>query len=113
MFRILLGPFDNYYGSFSESLYSMFEIGILGFADRTQFQKTQSPVLTMIMFVLLVLIVLIVALVSITCLAVLLKTFLGWRSRIIYQNGYIALLGGSYANVQANEAAQRRYQKAT
>ena len=73
MFRILLGPVDDYYGSFSETLFSMFEIGILGFLDRTHFQRTQSPVLTVTLFVVLIMIVFIVAMVSVSCLIVLLK----------------------------------------
>jgi hypothetical protein len=76
MFRILLGPFDDDFDSFSGTFFSMFVIGILGFVERTHFQTTQSPVLTVFLLVVLILIVFIVALVSVTCLIVLLKPLL-------------------------------------
>ena len=64
MFQILVGPFDEDYATPSASFVSTFEMGILGFVDRTQFNETQSPVLTMMLLVMLVLVVFIIALVS-------------------------------------------------
>jgi hypothetical protein len=63
MFQILLGPFDADYDTHSRSFFSIFEMGILGFVDPSQFQGIQSPALTMILLVVLILVVYIVALV--------------------------------------------------
>lgn len=63
MFQILIGPYNENYSTAAQSFISIFEIGILGFIDRTDFAKSQSIVLTMILLVVLVLVVFIIALV--------------------------------------------------
>ena len=63
MFQILIGPYNENYTTAAQSFVSIFEIGILGFIDRTDFAKSQSVVLTMILLVVLVLVVFIIALV--------------------------------------------------
>lgn len=65
MFQILFGPFDVDYTTRSASLFSVFEMGILGFVDRVQFQETQGLVLSCTLLVVLILVVYIVALVSV------------------------------------------------
>ena len=64
MFRILMGPYDSHFASYTETFFSMFEIGILGSFNREQFKESQSPMLTMGLFVILLVVVYIVALVS-------------------------------------------------
>jgi len=64
MFQILIGPYDEDYSTRSRSFFSIFEMGILGFVDRSQFQETQSLALTVILLGVLILVVFIIALVS-------------------------------------------------
>lgn len=64
MFQLLLGPYSEDYMTPSRSFSSIFEIGILGIVDRSQFNESRSIVLTTILLVVLILVVLIIALVS-------------------------------------------------
>jgi hypothetical protein len=65
MFHILLGPYNENYTTAAKSFVSIFEIGILGYIDRTDFGESQSIVLTIMLLVVLVLVVFIIALVRI------------------------------------------------
>jgi hypothetical protein len=42
MFHILLGPYNENYTTAAKSFVSIFEIGILGYIDRTDFGESQS-----------------------------------------------------------------------
>lgn len=67
MFHILVGPYNGNYSTPVKAFVSIFELGILGFLDRTDFAQTQSAVLTLIFLIVLVLVVFIIALVSVPC----------------------------------------------
>lgn len=67
MFQLLVGPFNAEYDTSSSSFFSIFEMGILGFVDRTQFEQTTSVFLTSTLLIILILVVYIVALVRQIC----------------------------------------------
>jgi hypothetical protein len=73
----------------STSLFSMFDVGVLGDFDRSAFKDSANPILTMALFIILLVVVLIVAM-----------------------SGFVLILESSLEDVRENEEANRKYQRA-
>ena len=88
-FNVLLAPYNEDFSTFGRSLFSMFDIAILGDFDPSLFKNSGNKLLAMGLFTTLLLVVLIVAM-----------------------SGFVLILESAMEEVRANEDSNRRYQRA-